>query len=122
MIKKSEIENRLSKIIYPNFSKNIVEFGFVKDIIVDGESCSIRVDIPSSSVKISYQIKQEIYSIVEAMGFRRIDIDISQPKEARETSSKGKNVLPDISSFVMVSSGKGGVGTAGATALRYLAT
>jgi len=110
MIKKSEIESRLSKIIYPNFSKNIVEFGFVKDIIVDGDSCSIRVDIPSSSTKISYQIKQEIYSIVEAMGFKRIDIDISQPKEARETSSKGKNVLPDISSFVMVSSGKGGVG------------
>ena len=39
-----------------------------------------------------------------------IDIDITQPKIERETSSKGKNVLPNVSSFVMVSSGKGGVG------------
>jgi len=110
MINKIEIEKKLSQIIYPNFTKNIVEFGFVKDIIVKDTSCNIKIVIPSSSTKIAYQIKTEIESILGAIGCKDIKVDISQPKEILESSSKGKNVLPSISSFVMVSSGKGGVG------------
>ncbi|SFV62650.1 putative ATP/GTP-binding protein (mrp protein homolog) [hydrothermal vent metagenome] len=110
MITKTEIENKLSKIIYPNFTKSIIEFGFVKDIIVKEKSCNIKIDIPSSSTKISYQIKTEVESMLGAIGCKDIKVDISQPKEMIKSNYQGKNVLPNISSFVMVSSGKGGVG------------
>jgi len=44
------------------------------------------------------------------LGDVELDITIIKPKLPRETSSHGKNVLPNIQNFVMVSSGKGGVG------------
>jgi ATP-binding protein involved in chromosome partitioning len=37
-------------------------------------------------------------------------LNITAPKMPRESSSKGKNIAPQVKNFIMVSSGKGGVG------------
>ena len=106
----SDIQERLSKVIYPGFSKSVVEFGFLKDISLDSDSVSITLDIPSSAPTIEGQLKEEIKARLQPLGLTNIDINIIKPKMPRVTSSNGKNVLPSIQNFVMVSSGKGGVG------------
>jgi len=37
---KEIVENALKKVTYPGFTKDIVTFGFVKDIAIDGGSVS----------------------------------------------------------------------------------
>jgi len=106
---KQKIEQILSQVIYPGFSKSIVEFGFVKDIKTKNSTAQIALDIPTSSKEIAKQIADEIKARLRALQIEAT-ISITQPKPPRQTSSNGKNVLPDISNFVMVSSGKGGVG------------
>lgn len=111
MISRALIEEQLSLVIYSGFTKNIVEFGFVKDINIEGEKVTIKIEIPSSSDKIEAQLREEItkrISIIDSVS--ELNLTIIQPKVLRETSSHGKNVLPNIKNFVMVSSGKGGVG------------
>ena len=110
MINREMIEERLSKLIYPSFTKSIIEFGFVKDISVDGQKVTIKVDIPSADPQIKAQLIQEIKQRVAPKNEIVVEVEITQPKAPRETSSHGKNVLPNIQNFVMVSSGKGGVG------------
>jgi ATP-binding protein involved in chromosome partitioning len=110
MIDTKEIENRLKLVIYPGFNKNIVEFGFVKDISVTSDTISIILDIPSNAPEIEAQLKEEITQRLTHLGASQIDISVSKPKIERQNSSHGKNVLPNIQNFVMVSSGKGGVG------------
>jgi ATP-binding protein involved in chromosome partitioning len=110
MIDTKEIENRLKLVIYPGFNKNIVEFGFVKDISVTSDTISITLDIPSNAPEIEAQLKEEITQRLTHLGASQIDISVSKPKIERQNSSHGKNVLPNIQNFVMVSSGKGGVG------------
>ena len=106
---RQQIEERLSKVIYPGFSKSIMEFDFVTVIQIEEKEIVVSLDIPSASDEIAKQLEEEIVKRLSSFG-TNIVVNIGQPKMPRQTSSDGKNVLPNIQNFVMVSSGKGGVG------------
>ena len=110
MIHKEQIQDKLTQVIYPGFTKNIVDFGFIKDITIENNYIIVKLDIPSSAPEIEDQLRTEIIKRISVLGEYQINVSITKPKMARETSSHGKNVLPNIQNFVMVSSGKGGVG------------
>ncbi len=105
-----DVKKALSKVTYPGFTKDIVTFGFVKDINIDGESVEVTVDITSSAPEVANQIKTEAEEELRRAGFKNVAINIKQPVMPRESSSRGKNIAPQIKNFLMVSSGKGGVG------------
>ena len=108
---EEEIRNILNKVIYPGFSKSIVAFQFIKDIQIHSESFAINISIPSASLDIKKQLDDEITQRLSShYKNKTIQVTITQPTMPRETSSNGKNMLPDVNNFVMVSSGKGGVG------------
>ncbi|HEO97929.1 MAG: P-loop NTPase [Campylobacterales bacterium] len=110
MIEKKLVEETLGKVIYPGFMKSIVDFGFIKKVETTQDIISVWLDIPSSAKEIEDQLREEITKRISLLGDYRIELKITKPKLPRETSSKGKDVLPGIQNFVMVSSGKGGVG------------
>ena len=109
MIQIAEVKEILTKILYPGFKKNIVEFNFIKTISMEENGLNIEVEIPSASIEIKEQLHQEI---IKRLSFLKLELNliINQPTPPKETSSHGKNILPNIQHFVMVSSGKGGVG------------
>jgi len=110
MVDRSSIESILAKVLYPGFTKDIITFGFVKEVAVEDNDISIHLGIPSAAAEIETQLREEISKRISALGAFKINLTIDKPEIPRETSSQGKNVLPDIQNFVMVSSGKGGVG------------
>ncbi len=108
---RQQIEEILSKVIYPGFLKSIMEFDFVTVIQIEEKDIVVSLDIPSASDEIAKQLEEEIVKRLSLFG-TNIVVNIGQPKMPRQTSSDGKNVLPNIQNFVMVSSGKGGVALA----------
>ncbi len=110
MVNSEVINDALKKVAYPGFTKSIVDFGFVKKVNVDGESVKIEVEITSSAPEVEKQIGDGIKDALNAVGVENYDLILKKPKMPRESSSKGKNIVPHIKNFVMVSSGKGGVG------------
>ncbi len=110
MFTKTEVEEKLREVMYPGFTKSIVDFGFVKEIEVSDQGVYVEVDISSSAPEVEQQLREEITKKLELLGAGRIDIVIKKPKMPRASSSHGKNIVPHIKNFVMVSSGKGGVG------------
>lgn len=104
------VKSALSKVTYPGFTKDIVAFGFVKDIKIDGSNVCVVVDITSSAPEVAHQITTEAMNELKLAGFAEVVVDVQAPKMPRESSSKGKNLTPQIKNFIMVSSGKGGVG------------
>ncbi len=107
---KDIAESALDKVTYPGFSKSIVAFGFVKDITVTDNDVSVMIDISSSAPEVAHQITQEATEELKRAGAGIVRIDINAPQMPRESSSKGKNIAPQVKNFIMVSSGKGGVG------------
>jgi len=104
------ITQALSKVIYPGFKKDIVSFGFVKDITIDNGAVSINIDITSSAPEVKQMLSEDIHRQLQLVGISNYTINITTPAMPKESSSKGKNIAPSIKNFVMISSGKGGVG------------
>jgi len=104
------VKSALSKVMYPGFTKDIVTFGFVKDIVIDGENVTFTADITSSAPEVAQQIKDDAATELKRAGAANVVCNIKAPVMPRESSSRGKNIAPQVKNFLMVSSGKGGVG------------
>ncbi|WP_345969665.1 Mrp/NBP35 family ATP-binding protein [Sulfurimonas sp. HSL1-6] len=104
------VKSALSNVTYPGFTKDIVTFGFVKEISVSGSDVAVTVDITSSAPEVAQQITDEATAELKRAGAVNVTVNIAAPKMPRESSSKGKNIAPQVKNFIMVSSGKGGVG------------
>jgi len=102
----------LKSVTYPGFTKDIVSFGFVKDVAVEGNAVAFIIDITSSAEEVKAQIQQEATKEMQKLGFEHINITIQAPQAPKQMSNSvsGKNIAPQVKNFVMVSSGKGGVG------------
>jgi len=111
MTQESVLE-ALKNVTYPGFTKDIVTFGFVKDINVESKNVSLTIDITSSADEVKAQLTDEATTELKKAGFENIDINIKAPQPPKQMSNSvsGKNIAPHVKSFVMVSSGKGGVG------------
>ena len=110
MLNKALVEEKLQEVTYPGFTKSIVDFGFVKNVVVEGDLVHVAIEISSSAPEVKTQIEDDITKKMQLLGAMKIDISIKTPNIPKETSSKGKNIVPHIKNFIMVSSGKGGVG------------
>ncbi|CAA6804911.1 MAG: putative ATP/GTP-binding protein (mrp protein homolog) [uncultured Sulfurovum sp.] len=102
----------LGNVTYPGFTKDIVTFGFVKDVVVDGTTVALTIDITSSADEVKAQLTDESTSELKKLGFENVKINIAAPEAPKQMSNSvsGKNIAPHVKNFVMVSSGKGGVG------------
>lgn len=104
------VKSALGTVTYPGFTKDIVTFGFVKEIRINGNDVVVTVDITSSAPEVAQQITDEATTALKKAGAAGVALSINAPKMPRESSSHGKNIAPQVKNFVMVSSGKGGVG------------
>lgn len=113
MISNEIIEEKLSNVIYPGFKKSIVEFGFVKYINCDDGVVHIKIEITSSSQEVEDSLKAKIAKELDGLEAKDMHIHISKPKPIeikKPEPQTGQNIAPQVKNFIMVSSGKGGVG------------
>jgi ATP-binding protein involved in chromosome partitioning len=109
---KEQVLTALSDVTYPGFTKDIVAFNFVKDVEINGDKVAVTVDITSSAAEVKEILVNDITITLKKLGASEVIANIIQPKAPREASNSmsGKNLVPHVKSFIMVSSGKGGVG------------
>ena len=102
----------LKNVPYPGFTKDIVTFGFVKDVKIEGDSVAVSIDITSSADEVKAQLDKDVTLELQKLGFKTVNVYVMAPQAPKQMSNSmsGKNIAPQVKSFVMVSSGKGGVG------------
>ena len=107
-----EIKEKLKSVIYPGFTKSIVDFGFVKDIDLNENNVTISIDITSSAVEVETTLKEDITKELKMLGLDIVQVIVTKPQAPKQQSNSqsGKNIAPQVKNFIMVSSGKGGVG------------
>jgi len=105
------VTSALSKVMYPGFTKDIVTFGFVNSIEINGNDVSFVVEITSSAPEVAQQIIDDATAELKAVGAANVTCNIKAPKiPDAAPKPKAKNIAPQVKNFLMVSSGKGGVG------------
>jgi len=108
----TDIETKLKSVTYPGFTKSIVDFGFVKNIELNANDVIIDLEITSSAGEVEDTLKTDIIKELSMLGLDNIQVIVKKPAAPKQQSNSmsGKNIAPQIKNFVMVSSGKGGVG------------
>jgi len=109
---EQNVLDALGNVTYPGFTKDIVTFGFVKNIVVENTTVGFVLDITSSSDEVKNELVENATKELKKAGFEAIDVNINAPQAPKQMSNSvsGKNMAPFVKNFIMISSGKGGVG------------
>jgi len=109
------VREALRQVRYPGFSRDIISFGLVKDVLCEPGLTTVKIELQTNDPKIPEQIFREVHQALDALpdiGTVKVDIAI---KDAPATAgglgaTTGKSSIPGVKRIIAVASGKGGVG------------
>ncbi len=105
------IRSVLSHVRYPGFSRDIVSFGLVKEIRIEGGHVIVQMQLSTNDNKVPQQIKAEAEAALAAVeGVSGVDvrIDVQAPPQANTAGAATE--IEGVRHVIAVASGKGGVG------------
>ena len=108
----------LKTVRFPGLSRDIVSFGFVKDLTVGGGNVAMRLEITTDSPRAAEEIRREVTEKLRSLpGVSAVTVRLEvktpgppAPRGAVGVPPPAANILPDVRFTVAVASGKGGVG------------
>lgn len=112
---EQDIRTALGNVRYPGFSRDILSFGLVKGIQIEGANVTIEISVATRDPNIPRLIHEQAMDVlkkVAGVGEVKLNFDIKDPPGAGVTASEklGKSSLPGVKKVIAVASGKGGVG------------
>lgn len=114
----------LAKVKYPGFSRDIVSFGFVKDLAIGGGNVSFRLVLSSDNPEAAQKIRSDAEEALRALpGVSAVTIAVELPGAAAAAAAAAQGARPggpapwgqteylqQTRFTIAVASGKGGVG------------
>ncbi len=108
------IRQQLATVKYPGFSRDIVSFGLVKDIVITGSEVTVQLSITAADAKIPAQIKAESEAAIRTLSDvtkATVRVDILAPQQTPVAAGgMPQTSIPGVKHVIAVASGKGGVG------------
>ena len=105
-----EILEQLKQVTYPGLSRDIVAFGFVKDIEVGGRGVTITLAPTTDNEQTLDAIRKQVVEKVQALGVPMVEIIIEEAPKVSLGAIKPKPKVEGVQRIIAVASGKGGVG------------
>jgi ATP-binding protein involved in chromosome partitioning len=107
---------QLKKVRYPGFSRDIVSFGLVKSVALDGAVARVSLAISTSDPKVPKQLRDDVERAllaVHGVSSAVIELSVQAPKAPAAspgtTGTRG-GAPKGVRRSVAIASGKGGVG------------
>ena len=131
---EAQVHDILKTVTYPGYSRDIVSFGMVKNISIEGKNVGVLIRLTEHRPQIAEQIRQSVSAALRSLpGVGNLQVDLEMPPapapqqaghehhgHAHHGHSHGRQAppfptheaqpLPGVHSIVAVASGKGGVG------------
>ena len=105
---------QLRGVKYPGYSRDIVSFGMIKDVQIDGTRVQVRIAVTTSDPKIPPLLEQTATAALESIpGVSEavVHMDVSAPvSKALQAEGLPQTKIDGVKHVIAVASGKGGVG------------
>tara|TARA_Y100000996_G_scaffold77406_1_gene52186 strand:- start:12837 stop:13931 length:1095 start_codon:yes stop_codon:yes gene_type:complete len=103
---KNNIIEDLKIIKYPDFNRDIVSFGIIKDILIKDEKINFILNVNTDNVKHKEIIEKDIFNLInQKYNFKDIQINFIEHSDL-----SNKNPSLNIKKIIAIASCKGGVG------------
>ena len=130
---EAQVHDILRTVTYPGYSRDIVSFGMVKTISIEGKDVGVLIRLTEHQPQIAEQIRQSVSTALRSLpGVGTLQVDLEMPpapgpqaghdhhehdhhghghgRQAPPFPTHEAQPLPGVQSIVAVASGKGGVG------------
>lgn len=118
MATEQQVLDALRNVIDPDFGRDIVSLGFIKNLVIDGGDVSFTVELTTPACPVKERFKTQCEQYVGALeGVRSVRVTMSARGPAHAPNKTEPDTLSDIGAIIAVSSCKGGVGKSTVAAL-----
>ncbi len=114
---QEQVLETLKKVKYPGLTRDVVSFGLIKEIKVEGDAVHVHVSVAARDPETPSKIEEDVASAVRSMdGVREAHVHMkwTQPASAAPQPhgrpAPDGPVLENVRVKIAVASGKGGVG------------
>src|SRR6266446_448067 len=116
-LSEAQVYDTLKTVQYPGYTKDIVSFGLVKSVQVQGQNVKVAVQMTTNQQDVATKIQQTTEEALRALpgiGTVQVEVRLKEqvPAEVQTHQQATPNVppLPGVQNIIAVASGKGGVG------------
>src|SRR5213075_2644734 len=108
-VTKEQITNALKSVKYPGFSRDIVSFGLVKEIVSTDAETHVQLVLTTNDPAVPRAIKADAENVLRGLGLPepKVLIDIHAPPGGVGSSGVGATRIPGIKHIIAIASGKG---------------
>ena len=115
MITEDVVRTQLATVKYPGFSRDIVSFGLIKDVRIDGADVTVQMALTTNDPRVPQAIKdgsEAALAQISGIGNVNVRIDIHAPAQtpASGGAPMATTAIAGIQHVIAIASGKGGVG------------
>ena len=112
-VSEAAVLEALRPIVDPDFGKSIVDLGFVKNLMIEGERVSFEIELTTPACPVKAEFEKAARERVLALdGVFDVRVTMTSNTRGRATVAGGpkSDALPGVANVIAVASGKGGVG------------
>ena len=113
---EGRVWDALKTIRYPGMSRDIVSFGFVHKVVVEGSTATVELEMSTHNAEAAEAVRQQVeqaVTAVDGVAATSAVLKLQQPAKrqaAQRSIAQDPGLLPEVRHVVAVASGKGGVG------------
>jgi len=116
-LSEAQVHDVLKTVKYPGYTRDIVSFGLVKSVQVQGQNVAVTVQMTTNQSDVAAKIQQATEEALRALpdiGTVQVEVRLKDqaPAGPQTPQQPSPNVapLPGVQNILAVASGKGGVG------------
>jgi ATP-binding protein involved in chromosome partitioning len=112
-VTEEQIREALKQVKYPGFSRDIVSFGLIKAVRIEGGVVTVQMALATNEPAIPQSIKSESEAALRALQgveSAKILIDIHAPPAGAGAAGVSATRIEGVRHVIAIASGKGGVG------------
>jgi len=116
-LSEAQVYDVLKTVKYPGYTRDIVSFGLVKSVQVQGQNVEVMVQMTTNQQEVATKIQQAATEALRALsGVGTVQVEVRSKEQTPagtqtpQQSTPNATPLPGVQNIIAIASGKGGVG------------